>query len=268
MRAGQPLFRIDPRELRASYAQTKAALTRAHATAANARAVVDRYRPLVDENAISGQEYDAALAAAREAEANVAQIRAQLDAASLQLGYTTVRAPISGPCGPCTGDRGCARQPGRGHADDAYRTDFARLCRASPRRRARCCKLRRAIAAGEVELDENDRVEVRLTFCRRDGIPRARLYRLPRFLGRPADRDGRTARRISQSRRACCCPANSSARRSTRAQIAERLTVPQRAVSLTEDGGTVFVVNGEGRRRCGRSSWARWSTATGSSKAG
>jgi len=48
IRAGQPLFRIDPRELRASYAQTKAALTRAQATAANARAVVNRYRPLVD----------------------------------------------------------------------------------------------------------------------------------------------------------------------------------------------------------------------------
>ena len=64
IRAGQPLFRIDPRELRASYAQTQAALTRARATAANARAVVERYRPLVEENAISGQEYDAALAAA------------------------------------------------------------------------------------------------------------------------------------------------------------------------------------------------------------
>ena len=99
VRAGQPLFRIDPRELRASYAQTEAALQRARATAANARAVVERYRPLVAENAISGQEYDAALAAAREAEANVAQIRAQLESASLQLGYTTVRAPISGRVG-------------------------------------------------------------------------------------------------------------------------------------------------------------------------
>ena len=65
VRAGQPLFRIDPRELRASYAQTQAALQRAQATAANARAVVERYRPLVEENAISGQEYDAALAASR-----------------------------------------------------------------------------------------------------------------------------------------------------------------------------------------------------------
>ena len=92
---GQPLFRIDPAELRASYAQTQASLERARATAANANAVVARYRPLVAENAISGQEFDAAQAAAREANANVAQIQAQLRAASLQLGYTTVRAPIA-----------------------------------------------------------------------------------------------------------------------------------------------------------------------------
>ena len=96
---GQPLFRIDPAELRASYAQTQASLERARATAANANAVVARYRPLVAENAISGQEFDAAQAAAREANANVAQIQAQLRAASLQLGYTTVRAPIAGRAG-------------------------------------------------------------------------------------------------------------------------------------------------------------------------
>ena len=96
---GQPLFRIDPAELRASYAQTQASLERAKATAANANAVVQRYRPLVEENAISGQEFDAAQAAAREANANVAQIQAQLKSASLQLGYTTVRAPIAGRAG-------------------------------------------------------------------------------------------------------------------------------------------------------------------------
>ena len=78
---GQALFRIDPAELRASYAQIKASLDRARATAANANAVVTRYRPLVAENAISGQEFDAAQAAAREANANVAQIQAQLRAA-------------------------------------------------------------------------------------------------------------------------------------------------------------------------------------------
>ncbi len=73
---GQALFRIDPAELRASYAQTQASLDRAKATAANAHAVVARYRPLVAENAISGQEFDAAQAAARQANANSAQTQA------------------------------------------------------------------------------------------------------------------------------------------------------------------------------------------------
>ena len=44
--------------------------------------MVERYRPLIEENAISSQEYDAAIAASREAEANVAQIQAQLEAAA------------------------------------------------------------------------------------------------------------------------------------------------------------------------------------------
>lgn len=50
VQAGQPLFLIDPRELRATFAQTRASLERAKATAANARAVVERYKPLVAEN--------------------------------------------------------------------------------------------------------------------------------------------------------------------------------------------------------------------------
>ncbi len=99
VRAEQPLFRIDPAELRASYAQTQASLERARATAANANAVVERYRPLVAENAISQQEFDAAVSASHEANANVAQISAELRSAALRLGYTTVKAPIAGRAG-------------------------------------------------------------------------------------------------------------------------------------------------------------------------
>lgn len=79
VKEGQVLFSIDPRELRANLAQVKASLQRAEATAANARALVERYRPLVAEQAISRQEYDSAIAASQEADANIAQIEAQSD---------------------------------------------------------------------------------------------------------------------------------------------------------------------------------------------
>jgi membrane fusion protein (multidrug efflux system) len=99
VRAGQPLFAIDPRELRAQLNAALATMARAQATAANARQVVTRYQGLVAQKAISQQENDAAVAQLRTAEADVAQSRAQVESAQLNLSYTTVTAPISGRAG-------------------------------------------------------------------------------------------------------------------------------------------------------------------------
>lgn len=97
--AGQALFAIDPRQLGAQVDAAQAALARAEATAANAQQDVTRYKGLVAQQALSQQEYDAAVARLRTAQADVAQSRAQLSAARLSLGYTRVTAPISGRAG-------------------------------------------------------------------------------------------------------------------------------------------------------------------------
>src|SRR5215207_912127 len=60
VREGQPLFAIDPRELRAQLNAAQASLARSEAMAANARQDVTRYRGLVAQQALSQQEYDAA----------------------------------------------------------------------------------------------------------------------------------------------------------------------------------------------------------------
>jgi len=96
---GTPLFRIDPRPLRASLDVQLAALRRAQAQATNAQRVVDRYRPLIASDAISKQEYDAAQAALSQAQADVGSARANIRQAQLTLAYTTVTAPISGRVG-------------------------------------------------------------------------------------------------------------------------------------------------------------------------
>lgn len=243
--AGQPLFRIDPRELRASFAQTEAALQRARATAANARAVVDRYRPLVAENAISGQEYDAALAASREADANVAQIRAQLDASSLQLGYTTVRAPIAGRVGRAQVTEGALVSQAEG-------TLMARIEQISPvyvsfaQAASEILEIRRAIAAGEIDLDENERVEVRLTYS--DGTE----YPIPGyidFLAYSVDQQTGTVELRAEfpNPQNLLLPGEFVRARIFAGQVENGLSVPQRAVSLTDHGGTVFVVDANGQ---------------------
>lgn len=99
VRAGQPLFRIDPSLYRAAVAEARADLASAEANAAAASARARRFKPLADMEAISKQDYDDAAATANAARAAVAQQRAGLDTANINLRFTTVPAPISGRIG-------------------------------------------------------------------------------------------------------------------------------------------------------------------------
>ena len=99
VRAGQPLFKIDPSSLQANLSAAQATLARAQATLTQAAAQVDRYKPLLAENAISKQDYTNAVAAQKTAEADVAAARANLQTGQINFGYATVTAPISGRIG-------------------------------------------------------------------------------------------------------------------------------------------------------------------------
>ncbi len=99
VREGTPLFQIDPREVRAQVQQAQAALQRAIAARTNAASVVSRYRPLVADRSVSGQENDSAVSQLSQADAQVAEARATLRQNQLQLSFTTVRAPIAGRVG-------------------------------------------------------------------------------------------------------------------------------------------------------------------------
>lgn len=99
VKAGDALFQIDSSDYRAQLAQADAMLQRALAVQKNARSVTDRFRPLVQRQAVSAQEYEAALAALGQAQANVADARAAVTLAQLRLERCTVRAPIAGRVG-------------------------------------------------------------------------------------------------------------------------------------------------------------------------
>lgn len=99
VRAGQPLYQIDPSLYRASRDEAQAALASAQATAAAAQARATRYRTLGESEAVSAQDRDDVIATARQASAAVQQARATLQTAGINLNFTQVRAPISGRIG-------------------------------------------------------------------------------------------------------------------------------------------------------------------------
>lgn len=96
---GQPLYEIDPRLYRAAVNQAAANLASARANQEALTIQADRYKPLAAIEAVSKQEYTNAIASARQATASVAQTRAALDTARVNLQFTTVPAPITGRIG-------------------------------------------------------------------------------------------------------------------------------------------------------------------------
>lgn len=96
---GQTLYQIDPSQYQASVAQASANLSSARANADAAHALAARYKPLVEMEAVSRQDYTNAVSQARQAEAAIAQSQAALRSAQISLRFTRVPAPISGKIG-------------------------------------------------------------------------------------------------------------------------------------------------------------------------
>ncbi|ECF2635820.1 efflux RND transporter periplasmic adaptor subunit [Salmonella enterica] len=97
--AGQSLYQIDPATYQADYDSAKGELAKSEAAAAIAHLTVKRYVPLVGTKYISQQEYDQAIADARQADAAVVAAKAAVESARINLAYTKVTSPISGRIG-------------------------------------------------------------------------------------------------------------------------------------------------------------------------
>ncbi|SKC17455.1 membrane fusion protein, multidrug efflux system [Kosakonia radicincitans] len=97
--AGQVLYKIDPATYQASYDEAVAQLQNAVAIVNSSKLKAERYAALVKENGVSRQDADDAMATYKQNVASVAQYRAAVESAKINLGYTKVRAPISGRIG-------------------------------------------------------------------------------------------------------------------------------------------------------------------------
>ena len=99
VKAGDLLVTIDPAPYQADVDRAAAQVLAAQARLTNASTTYQRSKHLLEDHAISQREYDDSLNAQSEADANLRAAQAQLQTARLSLGYTQVRAPISGRVG-------------------------------------------------------------------------------------------------------------------------------------------------------------------------
>ncbi|CAN7190985.1 efflux RND transporter periplasmic adaptor subunit [Variovorax sp. LjRoot84] len=246
VKAGQPLFRIDPAPYAAAAQSAEASLARAEANAVQAKALAERYKPLVEANAVSKQEYLNAVAAAKTAEADVAVGRASVQTARINLGYASVTAPISGRIGRALVTEGAL--VGQGDA-----TALAVVQQIDPmyvnftQSASDVLRLRRAMEAGQFKRASGaDAASVRILL--EDGSE----YALPgKLLFSDLTVDSTTGQVTLRAEvpnpKGELLPGLYVRVKVEQAQVSNAITVPQQAVTRTQQGDTLTVVDAEGK---------------------
>ena len=240
VRRGQPLYRIDPQPYLAQVASARAALARARAAIASSAALSRRYGELVKINAIARQDYENAITAAQQAQADVAAQQAALRSAQIDVQRTTVRAPIAGRIGRSLATTGALATAGQATA----LTTIQRLDPIYvdvPQSSADLLKLRQQILAGELSRGgQAARVRLRLE----DGsvYPQEGRLQFADVTVDPAT-GTQTIRAIFPNPRGLLLPGMYVRAELVEGTRADVLLVPQRAVSRNERGEpTVMVV--------------------------
>jgi membrane fusion protein (multidrug efflux system) len=245
VKAGTVLFRIDPASLQASLANVQAARSRAEANLAQASLKVKRYAPLVQTNAISRQEYDDALAAQKQAQADLEAARASQQTASLNLGYATVVAPISGRIGRAQVTEGAL--VGQGEA-----TPLATIQQLDPiyvnltQSSSELLKLRQAMSAGKLKTVGRDQASVSLVT--EDGTPYPQTGKLL-FSDLAVDQSSGaiTLRAEFPNPDRFLLPGMYVRARLEQAVNESAITVPQQAVQRDNNGASVMTVGADGK---------------------
>ena len=245
VRAGQVLYHVDPAPYQAAQQSAQAQLAQAQASLANASALVARFRPLVAANAVSKQEFDAAVAAEKAAQAQVAAGRAAVRTASINLGYATVTAPISGRIGRSLVTEGALVSATEG-------TQLATIQQINPlylnitQSAAEVLKLREALQAGKLARAsgaEAARVQVLLENGQVYGQP-ARLL----FTDLSVDpTTGQVNLRAEvPNPGGLLMPGMYVRARVEQAEIANAILLPQQAVTRGSQGDSLMVVASDG----------------------
>jgi len=93
---GDLLFEIDPNQFEVAVKEAQANLEKEMANLSAAQKSVDRLKPLFEQKAASRKDLDDAMAQLSAEQATVSMYQAKLDDVHLNLGYASIRSPISG----------------------------------------------------------------------------------------------------------------------------------------------------------------------------
>ncbi|MDQ2928527.1 MAG: efflux RND transporter periplasmic adaptor subunit [Caldimonas sp.] len=246
VKAGQPLFQIDPAIYQASVASAQATLARAQASVTQATAQAERYKPLLEANAISKQDYINAVAAQKTAEADVAAAKAALQSGQINLGYAAVASPIAGRIGRALVTEGAL--VGQGEA-----TPLAVVQQINPmyvnftQSTTDVLKLRRAIASGKFKRSGGgDAASVRIIL--EDGSEYPQLAKLL-FSDLTVDpTSGQiTLRAEVPNPNGLLLPGMYVRVRLEQAETPNGILVPQQAVQRGSTGDSVMIVGADGK---------------------
>ena len=161
VKAGDPLYRIDPRPFEVELQASEAAVAKAHAALEQATLQAERMTSLASQNAASKAQSETATGTMRQARAELAVREAELARAKLNLDYATIRAPISGVIGAALVSEGALVVQNDSTSlatiqqiENVY-ADFTEPV-------AELNRLRRAFDSGELDQIAPDAVRVRL----------------------------------------------------------------------------------------------------------
>ncbi len=161
VKAGEQLYQIEAAPYQAEVNNAQASLQRARAELKVTERREQRYRNLLDDNAVSQQEYDEALAAFEQAQAEIAVRQAALESALINLRYTRVDAPIDGQIGISHVTEGALVSAGQQnplatiHQLDPMYVDIAQASKE-------ILRLRRQLMSGRVNSDATPTVRLKL----------------------------------------------------------------------------------------------------------
>ena len=243
VKQGQPLFQIDNAPYVANLETAQASLATAQANLAKANADVTRYRPLVQANAISKQEFDAAIAQQRLASAQVKSANAAIKTAKINVGYAYVTAPIAGHIGKALVTEGALVSQTTGtplaliQQTDSLYVDLSQSA-------ATVLKLRQAVASGQLQTIEG---QVPVTIVLEDGTEYPEKGRLL-FTDLTVDQNtGQVSLRAELPHAShLLIPGMYVQVKIPQAQVTTAALIPQQAVTRGTTGDTVMVVNADG----------------------